>query len=54
MGLLDKRQHQAETRLRDEDYNASLRLQQNLYTGGAVSSQVAIAKLLLDKAECSR
>jgi outer membrane protein len=52
VGLLDKRQHQSETRLRDEDYNASLRLQQNLYTGGAVSSQVAIAKLLLDKAEC--
>jgi len=37
-GLLDKREHQAATRLRDEDYNASLRVLQNLYTGGAVTS----------------
>src|SRR5206468_3302203 len=51
-GLIDKRQHQSETRLRDEDYNASLRLQQNLYTGGAVTSQMAIARLNIDKAEC--
>src|SRR6516164_9856316 len=33
-GLLDKREHQQETQLRDEDYNASLRLLQKLYTGG--------------------
>jgi outer membrane protein TolC len=52
VGLIDKRQHQSETRLRDEDYNASLRLQQSLYTGGAVTSQMAIARLNLDKAEC--
>src|SRR5881409_1749034 len=49
-GLYDKRQTQNETRLRDEDYNAILRLDQNLYTGGAVSSQVAIAQLNIDKA----
>src|SRR6059036_1879353 len=30
-GLYDQRQHQGDTRLRDEDYNASLRLEQNLY-----------------------
>src|SRR6266487_308513 len=49
-GLYDKRQTQSETNLRQEDYNAILRLDQNLYTGGAVSSQVAIAQLNVDKA----
>src|SRR5438034_3025883 len=49
-GLYDKRQTQSETNLRQEDYNAILRLDQNLYTGGAVSSQVEIAQLNIDKA----
>ena len=49
-GLYDKRQTQSETTLRQEDYNAILRLDQNLYTGGAVTSQVAIARLNIDKA----
>jgi outer membrane protein TolC len=49
-GLYDKRQTQSETNLRQEDYNAILRLDQNLYTGGAVKSQVAIAQLNIDKA----
>ncbi len=49
-GLYDKRQTQSETGLRQEDYNAILRLDQNLYTGGAVTSQVAIAQLNIDKA----
>ncbi len=44
-GLYDKRQTQSETNLRQEDYNAIVRLEQNIYTGGAVGSQVAIAKL---------
>jgi outer membrane protein len=48
-GLLRERQHQTDSRLRDEDYSASLRLVQNLYTGGAVTSQVAIAQLNLEK-----
>src|SRR5438132_5354777 len=48
--LYDKRQTQSETNLRQEDYNAILRLEQNLYTGGAVKSQVAIAQLNIDKA----
>ena len=48
-GLYDKRQHQQDTRLRDEDYNVTLRLQQNVYTGGAVPSQVAIARLNIEK-----
>jgi outer membrane protein len=49
-GLYDKRQTQSETNLRQEDYNAILRLEQNIYTGGAVASQVAIAQLNIDKA----
>lgn len=51
-GLADKRQTQNDTRLRDEDYNASVRALQNLYTGGAVTNQVAIAQLLIEKQEC--
>src|SRR5437660_11942770 len=49
-GLYDKRQTQSETTLRQEDYNAILKLEQNLYTDGAVSSQVAIARMNIDKA----
>jgi outer membrane protein TolC len=49
-GLVDKRQTQSETNLRQEDYNAILKLEENLYTGGAVSSQVAIAQLNIAKA----
>src|SRR5256886_1592652 len=49
-GLYDKRQTQSETSLRQEDYNAILKLEQNLYTGGAVSSQGAIAQLNIAKA----
>src|SRR5467141_3651461 len=49
-GLYDKRQTQSETNLRQEDYNAILRIDQNLYTGGAVTSQVAIARLNIDRA----
>jgi outer membrane protein len=48
-GFADKRQNQAQNRLRDEDYSASVRAFENIYTGGAVSSQVAIAQLKIDK-----
>ena len=48
-GLYDKRQQQSETTLREEDYNARLQIEQNLYTGGAVSSQVAISRLNIEK-----
>jgi outer membrane protein len=48
-GLWRQREHQSDSRLRDEDYNASLRVVQSLYTGGAVSSQMAIARLNLEK-----
>jgi outer membrane protein len=49
-GLYDKRQTQSETNLRQEDYNAIVKLEQNIYTGGAVKSQVAIAHLNIAKA----
>src|SRR6266513_2537944 len=48
-GFADKRQTQNETRLRDEDYNASVRALENIYTGGAVSNQVAMAELIVEK-----
>jgi outer membrane protein len=48
-GLYDKRQQQSQSQLRQEDYNATLKLEQNLYTGGAVTSQVAIARLNIEK-----
>jgi OMF family outer membrane factor len=51
-GLYDKREHQNATRLRDEDYNAVVRAQENVYTGGATSNQVAIAHLNIEKQEC--
>src|SRR2546429_8388271 len=40
-GLYDKRQTQSETNLRQEDYNAILKLEQNLYTGGGATSHGA-------------
>jgi outer membrane protein TolC len=49
-GLYDKRQTQSETNLRQEDYDATIKLEQNLYTGGQVTSQRAIGKLNIDKA----
>jgi len=44
-GIYRKREEERETRLRSDDYSASLVVAQNLYTGGAVSSQMAIARL---------
>jgi outer membrane protein len=48
-GLYDKRQQQSQSQLRQEDYNATLKLEQNLYTGGQITSQRAIAQLNIDK-----
>jgi outer membrane protein TolC len=48
-GLARKRQRQEPSRLRPEDYAASLRVVQNLYTGGAITSQLAIARLIEEK-----
>src|SRR5437868_4515278 len=49
IGLFREHQYQSDTQLRNEDYNASVRIVQSLYTGGAVTSQVAIARLNLEK-----
>src|SRR5207302_10654853 len=51
-GFADKRQTQTSTRLREEDYNASVRALENVYTGGAVSNQVGIAELIVEKQRC--
>lgn len=48
-GLLRRRERQEASRLRSDDYDASLRIVQNLYTGGAVASQRAIARLIEEK-----
>jgi len=48
-GLYDKRQQQSQSQLRQEDYNATLKLEQNLYTGGQITSQRAIARLNIEK-----
>ena len=50
-GIYRNRQQQESTRLRSNDYNASLRIVQNIYTGGAVSSATAIARLNREKQE---
>ena len=48
-GFADKRETQSQTTLRQEDYSATVRALENVYTGGAVSSQVAIAELNIEK-----
>lgn len=50
-GLYRRRERATSSRLRPDDYNASVRVVQNLYTGGATSNQVAIAQLALAKQE---
>src|SRR5256714_12223839 len=48
-GYADRRETQNTTSLRPEDYNASVRVLESLYTGGAVSNQVGIAQLRVEK-----
>src|SRR6266404_1295321 len=48
-GLLQKRQRVEASTLRSDDYDASLRVIQNLYTGGAITSQLSIARLIEEK-----
>ncbi|MDQ6764788.1 MAG: TolC family protein [Verrucomicrobiota bacterium] len=50
-GLLRKREEQEQSRLRQDDYNASLRVVQNVYSGGAVRGNLAIARLIEEKRE---
>jgi outer membrane protein len=48
-GLLRKRESVDASRLRSDDYEASLRVIQNVYTGGAITSQLTIARLNEEK-----
>ncbi|MFN2621692.1 MAG: TolC family protein [Chthoniobacterales bacterium] len=48
-GLLRKRETVESSRLRSNDYEASLRVIQNVYTSGAISSQLTIARLNEEK-----
>src|SRR3954466_9117329 len=48
-GLLRKRDRVEASRLRSDDYDASVRVVQNLYTGGAITSQLTIARLNEEK-----
>ncbi len=48
-GLLRKREQQEQSRLRQDDYNAQLRVVQSVYSGGAVRARNAIARLLEEK-----
>ncbi|MDQ3119017.1 MAG: TolC family protein [Verrucomicrobiota bacterium] len=48
-GLLRQRQRQELSRLREDDYNASLRVVQSVYTGGATAGRMAIARLNAEK-----
>jgi outer membrane protein len=44
-GLYRRRERATSSRLRPDDYNTSVRVVENLYTGGATSNQVEIARL---------
>ena len=48
-GLLRKRERAEESRLREDDYSASLRVVQNVYSGGANAARLRIARLNEEK-----
>jgi outer membrane protein TolC len=48
-GLLRKRENVEESRLRGDDYNASLRVVQSVYSGGAVRARNVIARLIEER-----
>jgi outer membrane protein len=48
-GLARKRERQDNSNLRSNDYDATVRVVQSLYTGGANPSQLAIARLIEEK-----
>ncbi len=50
-GVYRKRERAGDTQLRPEDYNANVRVVEQLYTGGATSSRIAIARLQQAKAQ---
>ena len=50
-GRYARRETQSDSNLRPEDYNASIRIIESLYNGGATSSRIEIARLNVAKAE---
>jgi outer membrane protein len=50
-GIYRKRERQGDTRLRPEDYSANIRVVEPIYTGGATSSRIAMARLDFEKAQ---
>jgi outer membrane protein len=48
-GLFRKRERQDSSHLRSEDYNANVRVVQNLFTGGQITSQLGMARLNAQK-----
>ncbi len=50
-GLYRRRERADNSRLRPDDYSTSVRVVENLYTGGATSAETAIARLTLAKQE---
>src|SRR4051812_7940517 len=48
-GLLRKSERAEASRLRPDDYEASVRITHNLYTAGAIKSQLTIARLIEEK-----
>jgi outer membrane protein TolC len=50
-GLYRRRERAESSRLRPDDYSASVRVVQNLYTGGATTNQIEIARLTITKQE---
>ena len=50
-GLYRRRERAEPSRLRPDDYNVSVRVLQNVYTGGGTTNQIAIARLTIAKQE---
>src|SRR5690348_5733531 len=50
-GRYARREQQSDSNLRPEDYNANIRVIESLYSGGATSSRIAIARLNVERAE---
>jgi outer membrane protein TolC len=50
-GRYARRERSGDSNLRPEDYNANIRVIETLYSGGATSSRIAIARLNVAKAE---
>ena len=53
-GRYARRERSSDSDLRPEDYNANIRVVESLYTGGATSSRIAIARWNVIKVEAQR